>query len=883
MRRFIDRLTLRLRSLLQGETVDDELRRELEEHIQEEIDENIRTGMTPQDARIAALRAFGSTASIAEECRDARRVSVIHNLLQDLRYTLRSLAQQPFLLAAATLSIAVAVGANTTIFNLANQLLLASPSAFQPDRLVLIRMGHGSHVSYRQWQDLQRSGALADLAGYQIEAEVNWRGAEQAVSLTPLLVTANYFDVLGLPMAMGRGFTTSEAQAERHPFVVVLSHGFWQRRLGRDPDVLGRTLTINGDAYTVLGVLPEGVRSLPGYGIAPEVYLPISRTLMPNLYEPHNAVVQLVGRLKDGQAVGEGRAALTAVAQRLEPEYGRRFGELQQFSPVGGWSQSNDIQGVAAFVGVLLVAVGLVLAVACANVAGLLLSRGSVRRREIAIRVALGASRARLIQQLLTEGLWIAIFGTLAGLALMWGMTAALARIALPVPFPIELRAGFDLRLLLYSLAVVGVTTLLCGLAPAIQATRPSLVPALKQDEVRYVHRRWTLRSVLVVAQVAVAIVLLLTASLFLRNLARATTVDPGFDVDHTVVAQLSFVEGRYTPESRAAFLATAVRSLRSGAGIENAAYTQDVPLTIRSGITTGAELRLAERGSAFQARYEVNRIGPGYFATMGIAMEKGREFQDSDRPGAPVVAIVNQEFARRYLSGFDPIGQHLLLPGAENQSYPAEIVGIVGNSKYRTLGEAQQPAVYEAFLQRGNRLRFVQMVVRTRSNPIEAVHDIQRTLLAMDSTAAIDVRTMRSTLAFAFLPSRLGAGLLGTLGMMGLLLAMVGLFAVISYSVSRRTAEIGIRMALGASRGAVLRLLLSDAALLVGSGVVIGLLVAYLITRPLAMFLVEGLSARDPISFVATTLLLCGVSLLATWQPARRALRVDPARALRE
>jgi predicted permease len=585
----------------------------------------------------------------------------------------------------------------------------------------------------------------------------------------------------------------------------------------------------------------------------------------------------------DGQRVGQGRAALTAAAQRLEPEYGKRFGELQQFSPVGGWSKSKDIQGVGAFVGVLLVAVGLVLAVACANVAGLLLSRGTVRRREIAIRVALGASRARLIQQLLTEGLWIALFGTLCGLGLMWVMTALLACIALPLPFPVELHAGFDLRLLIYSVAVVCVTTLLCGLAPAIQATRPSLVPALKQDEPRYVHRRWTLRGILVVGQVAVAIVLLLTASLFLRNLARATSVDPGFDIDHTMVAQLSFVEGRYTRDSRAAFLESAVASIRGAAGVQNAAYTQDVPLTMRSGVTTGAELRLAERETGFQARYEVNRIGPGYFATMGIRLEKGREFQPSDRPGTPVVAIVNHEFVRRYLPGIDPIGQHLLLPGAEHESYPAEIVGIVGNSKHRTLGEAQQPAVYEPFLQRGNRQRFVQMVVRTKGDPLLAVNDIQRTLLSMDTTAAIDVKTMRSTLAFAFLPSRLGAGLLGMLGMMGLLLAMVGLFAVISYSVSRRTAEIGIRMALGASNQVVLRLLLSDAAILVGSGVVIGLLVAFLITRPLAMFLVEGLSARDPISFTVTALLLCGVSLLATWHPARRALRVDPARALRE
>ena len=531
----------------------------------------------------------------------------------------------------------------------------------------------------------------------------------------------------------------------------------------------------------------------------------------------------------------------------------------------------------------LLVAVALVLAVACANVAGLLLSRSTVRRREIAIRVAIGASRARLIQQLLSEGLWIAFFGTVCGLGLMLIMTRLLSRLSLPIPFPIELRAGFDLGLLAYSAVVVGATTICCGLAPAIQATRPSLVPALKQDEPRYVHRRWTLRGLLVVGQVAVALVLLLTALLFLRNLGRATRVDPGFDVDHTIVAQISLVEGRYSRESRAALLETAVAAVRSTAGVEHAAYTQDVPLTMRSGITTGAELRHAERGTTFLARYEVNRVGPGYFGTMSMALEKGREFQTSDGPGAPLVAIINHEFARRYLPGIDPIGHHLLLPGAERQSYPVEIVGVVSNGKFRTIGEDQQPAVYEAFLQRGNRQRFVQLVIRTAGDPAPAVPDIQRTLLGLDPTAAVDVRTMRSTLAFAFLPSRIGAALLGTLGAMGLLLAMVGLFAVISYSVSRRTAEIGIRMALGASRQAVLRLLLGDAAVLVGSGIVIGLLVAVLITRPLAMFLVEGLSARDPVSFVLTPLLLCAVSLLATWQPARRALRVDPAKALRE
>ena len=565
MTRWLDLLRLRARSLFRGTAVDSSMRNEIQLHLEEQIHEYVAGGMTRAEAKETALRDFGPVARIEEECRDTRGVSFISNLAQDLRYTFRSLRRQPLLVLAATVSIAVAVGANTTIFSLASELLFGMPSAKDASRLVRIRINGNSHVSYRQWHVLEESRALNGVAGFQIEAEVNWRGPETSVSLIPLIVTANFFDVLGTPVALGRAFTARDAAAEGHPDVAVISHGFWQRRLGGDANVVGRTLTFNGRPYTVLGVLPADYKALPGYGVAPEVYLPLSRELMPDLDEPRGAAVELFGRLGDDQSMAQGRAALTLAGHNVRALLNDpKFGDVTQFSPAGGFGRMGDFREVGAFFALLLVAVCLVLGIACANVAGLLLARSTVRRREIAVRVALGASRSRLVQQLLTEGLWLAIFGTLCGLMLMSGLMELIGRISLPLPMPIEIGARIDLRLLVYSLVLLVLTTVFCALVPALQATRPSLVPALKQEEPRYAHRRWTLRGLLVVGQLAVALVLLLTALLFVRNLRLASGADPGFDINRTMVAQVSFVEGHYTRDTREAFLRAAVDRLNA-------------------------------------------------------------------------------------------------------------------------------------------------------------------------------------------------------------------------------------------------------------------------------------------------------------------------------
>jgi putative ABC transport system permease protein len=883
--RWFQMIKLRARSLFQRAAVERDLARELQSHLDQQIDEYIARGMNPEDARRAALREFGGITRFQDEVRDTWHTSLLGDLRRDLRYSWRGLRRRPLLLIVSVLSIGLGVAVNTTIFALANTLFLAPPSARDASRLVHIRTARSSHASYEQWRALSASGALAGLAGYQIESEVNWLRGDAAVTLVPLLVTANFFDILGVPIARGRAFSASEARAELDPRVVVISDGFWRSAFGADSSVVGRAITLNARPYTIVGVLAPHVRGIFGYGTAPQVYLPLSKTLLPYLDEPGAPVVQLVGRLREEQTLADGRAAFAAAARRAEGMMASPadtgFARIEVFSPARGLSQAGPPGAIAAFLGLLLVIVGLILCIACANVAGLLLARNAERRHEIALRLALGAGRARLVRQLLTEGLWLALLGTAGGVALAGPIMGLMNGVSLPFPMPVELDLKVDAAVVGYASLLIAVACVLSALAPALQATRIALAPALKDDGRGVLGPRLTLRRVLAVGQVAVSLTLLITATLFVRNLARTQSLNAGFDTAHTVVAQVAFVQDRYSREARDAMIETALERVRAIPRVAYATAATGVPLTMRAGRTTGTTITIEGIKEPVDVEYHGSDVGPDYFTTLGMRTVRGREFRRADDRSAPRVAIVNEEFARRYLAGSDAVGRILDLPG-DRSAVPTEIVGVVSNNKQRTLGETTRPAIYVPLRQRNGDSRVVFVIARTAGDPDVLLVPMRRVIGQLDLSTAVDVRTVRSALAFAFLPSRVGAIIVGSLGVLGLVLAMIGLFGVISFGASRRVREIAIRMSLGASRRSVMGLVLRDAIVVAGTGMALGMIASVVVTRPLAAFLVDGLSVRDPLSYVMTAVSLAVVAVAASWIPAWRAARIDPMAVLR-
>jgi predicted permease len=806
-------------------------------------------------------------------------------LMSDVRFAWRMLVRRPAFTTVAVLILGLGIGANATIFSWVESVLLRPlPGVAGQDRLVALRgtMPDRTNLSfsYPNFTDLRnaRPDGLEDVIAFRAAA-MNLRAGGEPIRVWGELVTPNFFDVLGVPIANGRGFLPSDAAAPGREPVAVLSDGCWRRVFGADPSAIGRAITLNGRAFTVVGVAPEGFRGSVA-ALSLDVFVPITmqQAVMEGdrLAQRGSAFLQVFGRLAPGATIAQAQASASVVAARLAeayPESNRDRGILAV--PLWRDGASGILLPIMA---TLMGVVGVVLLIACANLAGLMLARATGRQREVAVRLAVGASRGRLVRQFLVESLLLAAAGGVAGVVLSYWTSGLLNAFIPRTPFPVNLDAGVSGTVLAFSVAVTLVTALAFGLLPAVRASRPDVGTALKDAAASVTPNagRGRLRQALVVSQVALSLVLLVCAALFLRSLERAHAIDPGYTLRDGLLASIDLLPNGYDAARGAAFYRELLRRLDAVPGVEAATVAAAVPLELGpsgSDMSVDVDGYQPRPGEAVQAYY--NRVAPRYFETMGVPIVRGRALDERDVEGAALAVVVNETMARRYWGARDPIGGRI-----EFGSGPAVVVGIAKNGKYGQLNEAPRSYMYLSIYQYFR--PDVILHVRTAGNPAAVLPAVRVELERLDPNLPMfDVRTVEEHRRMSVFMPRMAGLLLGLFGLLALLLALVGLYSVISYSVGQRTHEIGVRVALGASRGEITRMVLRQGIRVTALGLVIGLALAAGAAQVLAGQLM-GLPPLDPLSFVVMTALLGAVATAAAAIPARRAARLDPLRALR-
>jgi macrolide transport system ATP-binding/permease protein len=867
---------------------EEELEEEIQSHLQMAIRDRIERGESAEEAESAARREFGNVGLIKETTRGMWGFGALETIWQDLRYGARMLLKQPGFTLVAILTLALGIGANTAIFSVVNSFLLRPLAVAQPERLVRIRLG-GSHTSFPNYRDLaEQTEAFSAVAAHSV-GQFNLGQGEAMGKVLGELVTGNYFPALGVPAALGRTFGTETDGALGWRPVVVLSHGFWRRRFGADPGLVGQTILLNGRQFTVIGVMPEGFHGTWPFGITPEAWAPV--TMWPQLRpgadrfgDRGNQWLEVFARLKPEISPAQAQAAVNLAAKRLAEAYPQenRGLERTEVYPLSEVRGADFLRAIPVFLGLVTVIAGLVLLIACANVANLLLARAVLRRQEVAIRLAIGASRWRLIRQLLTESVMLALLGGATGCLLAFWLTSLLRSFHPPTPVPIEINAMLDVRALCFTLAVSMLSGALFGLAPAWQATKLDLIPMLKDDRRGGAGRtaRFSLRNLLVVSQVAVSLVLLICAGLFIRSLGQTQSLDPGFETERALTIPLDLEPVGYDEARGRLFYQQVIDQVEGVPGVQSASLAQHIPLMLsRNSYEVAVDGSEAPGGE--YPEIDSNTVGPRYFETMGISIIAGREFNRQDGAGAPLVVIINEMMARRFWSSpQSALGRRLRFPGRDNTFTPYyEVVGVAKDSKYGSPGEEPKSYLYLSTLQ--NYRRSWTLHVRTMGEPKLLRNAVRDSIQTLDKGLLVEVSTMRENLVTAFLPARVAAALLGLFGLLGLSLAVVGIYGMVSYAASQRTGEIGLRMALGARGVDILRLVIGQGLKLTLIGVALGGAVAMGITRFLSSLLV-GVSAIDPVTFLAVPLLLTTVALAACWIPAWRATKVDPLAALR-
>ena len=873
----IRRLAALWRNLVHKDRIERELDDEMRAYMELLVDEKLRNGMGSEEARRAALVEIGGIEHVKEGVRDVRTGRHLETLVRDLRFGARMLLKQPGFTAVVVLTLGLGIGANTAIFGVVNAVLLRPLPYPAPGRLVVLqeRVSEGSGFSpsypnFADWREQNR--VFQSMAAVRTNENFNFTGAGEPERLQGRVVSAAFLSTLGIEPLLGRDFLSEDDRPGATP-AAILSHGFWRRRFGADPNVIGKQLTLNGQSFAVVGVTPADFQ----FGPEADVTVPIGLQAERFRVRGRDPGVEVVARLKPNVTERQAETALNRIAARLEEQYpesnkGRRaFVKSLHESLVGDVRQPLLI---------LLGAVGLVLLIASANVANLVLVRSSTRRREMTVRVALGASRATLVRQLLTESVLLAALGGAAGILLAhWGTQLIASQVPDAVPRVHE--ADIDASVLIFTLTVSLLTGLLFGLAPAIRASRPNLTEGLKEGERGSSGRRQCLRSVLVISEVALTLALLVGAGLLVQSFRRVMQVDPGFDVRNLLTMQLSVnnTDGRQVAD----FFDELRQRVRNLPGVSSVAVSNGVPFGVANRPTVIIEGRPDAENRPSSIRYTVS---PEYFETLGIELIKGRVFTAHDTRESPPVVVIDETLAQQHFPDENPLGKRL----KQSPDAPSmEIVGVVRHVEHDSLdGQMLASAqFYTAFNQipletLPNSVRRINLLTRTEVEPSSLASAVRGEVAALNKDQAVfNVGTMEQTVAQSVAPRRFSMLLLAVFAVVALALASLGIYGLVSYTAAERAREIGVRMALGAQASDVLKLVIGQGLKPVLVGVAFGLVASLALTRTIESLLF-GVSATDPTTFATIALLLASVALVACWIPALRATRVDPVKVLR-
>jgi predicted permease len=879
--RWKQELTFIIRRLIHRRRAERELDEEIRAHLEMEIERNIGDGMSPGDARLAARRSFGSVAMAKEDSCAMWGFRSLEILWQDLRYGLRMLLKNPGFTTIAVLTLALGIGANTAIFTLLDKVLIRPLPVERPNQLVTFvedAAGTPGAFSYPLYTELRdRNDVLSGVVAYH-QKPFSLSDDSVTERVIGQIVSGNYFATLGVRPALGRFFLPEEDRTPgTHP-VLVISHGLWRRRFGADPAVIGKTIHLNTLRYTVIGVAPSEFTGTTR-GTAPDVYTPImAQAEAAMLNNRHASWLMLIGRLKPNVSREQAQSALATPVDDASKAFSDKAADklddpAKVFLLDGSRGHTDRVNDLALPLKLLMGVVGFVLLIACANVANLLLARASARRKEIAVRLAIGAGRRRIVRQLLTESAILAALGGGAGLLIAHWLTNLLLGFQQQTNYvPRALDGSLDERSLGFTLGLSLLTGIVFGLAPALLASKPDFVAALKGDTpgLGRPSRRSSLRNLLVVAQVALSLVVLIGAGLLLKSLRALQAIDTGLEPAKVVTASFDMGMNGYSEERGRQFITRLSERVAALPGVEAVSFAaivafSDIPW-ISPATIEGYQPQPDER-----LAFDYNFVGPNYFQTVGASILRGREFTAQDNAGAPRVFIINEATARRYWPGQEAVGKRL------NRG---EVIGVVRNSKEKGLTKDARPAIYAPLLQ--SYVPDLTLHMRTATPSQTLLAAVRREVQTLDPQLPLyNLGTLAQQKDGSLYAERLAATLLTLFGLLALSLAVVGIYGVLSYAVTERTREMGIRLALGARPRNLLRLVVGQGLTLTLIGLVIGLGASFALTRLMAKLL-YGVSATDPLTFVVIPLSLMVVALVACWMPARRATRVDPLVALR-